>query len=562
MKGSLPYLIGYRLIMIRNMFRKPTRETLTKLAISIVLGGLFVTGDYLFFVKILNNIKNQQLGILEIVLVTRLMTMVFLTFLSMLIFSNIITSISTTYLSEDLALLLSSPISIRSIAGSKFIEAIINSSWLVLLAGIPIFVAYGRVNQAPLWFYGWILCVILPFLVFPAALGSLITMLLMRFFPAKRTHQILTVLGIIFISTLIILFRLLKPEQLAKPMSPHLLSQLLETMRVPSQSYLPSTWATEALARALEGDFTVMMQNWLYLTGSALVSTIIVLLVASSIYFSGWSGSKESKTVSTRTTVQARESRFFHWWFSDIHLSTRSFLMKDTKLFFRDTSQWSQLLLLGALIILYLFNIKLLPFKEYELLNLVSFINLTLSNLVMAGVAVRFLYPAVSLEGKCFWIIHSSPISYRRFLWEKFFLFIIPLLVLGEIISITSNMILDVDRYMMTLSITTNCAIVLGLAGLGVGLGAKYPKFDAENPAQIAVGLGGILYMIFSLIFILLITVALLRPVFVHYYQPYSSIRLDGWDVKGAYLAAILLCALVTYIPMRIGEKALSNLEL
>jgi ABC-2 type transport system permease protein len=388
-------------------------------------------------------------------------------------------------------------------------------------------------------------------------------MILMRFFPAKRLHQIMTILGALFIATLIILFRLMKPEQLVRPIGGELLAQFLLKMRIPSKSYLPSTWATEAMATALENNYSFMWQNWAYLMVSAAVSVIVVMLVASKIYFRGWSGSKESKLLGTGATgYPGKESRFFHWWFSDIHQSTRSLLMKDTKVFFRDTSQWSQLLMLGALIILYLFNIKMLPFKTFDLQNAVSFINLGLSNLVMAGVAVRFLFPAVSLEGKCFWIIHSAPISYRRFIWEKFFLFIIPLIVLGELISLVSNLILDVDSYMMTLSIITNCAIVLGLAGLGVGMGAMFPKFNADNPAEIAVGIGGILYMIFSLLFIGIITVCLARPVWLHYYQPGASFFSSSWDVFLAYAIALILCIAATFIPMILGEKQLAKQEL
>ena len=38
----------------------------------------------------------------------------------------------------------------------------------------------------------------------------------------------------------------------------------------------------------------------------------------------------------------------------------------------------------------------------------------------MATVAVRFVFPAVSAEGAAFWIIRTSPITLRDFLWSKF----------------------------------------------------------------------------------------------------------------------------------------------
>jgi len=41
-------------------------------------------------------------------------------------------------------------------------------------------------------------------------------------------------------------------------------------------------------------------------------------------------------------------------------------LLKDIRLFFRDTTQWSQLILLAVLVVVYLFNVKALPLFSGE----------------------------------------------------------------------------------------------------------------------------------------------------------------------------------------------------
>ena len=45
-------------------------------------------------------------------------------------------------------------------------------------------------------------------------------------------------------------------------------------------------------------------------------------------------------------------------------VAKREFVLKDIKLFFRDTTQWSQLILLAVLVVVYLFNIKALPLHQ------------------------------------------------------------------------------------------------------------------------------------------------------------------------------------------------------
>ena len=42
----------------------------------------------------------------------------------------------------------------------------------------------------------------------------------------------------------------------------------------------------------------------------------------------------------------------------------RELVLKELRLFFRDTTQWSQLILLAVLVVVYVFNIKFLPLQR------------------------------------------------------------------------------------------------------------------------------------------------------------------------------------------------------
>jgi ABC-2 type transport system permease protein len=100
--------------------------------------------------------------------------------------------------------------------------------------------------------------------------------------------------------------------------------------------------------------------------------------------------------------------------------------------------QWSQLFLLFALMVVYIYSFKLLPLERAQmpsffLQNLISFLNLGMVGFVTSAVAVRFVFPAVSLEGASFWIIRSAPLSLRDFLWAKFWSSLLPLLMIAEL---------------------------------------------------------------------------------------------------------------------------------
>ena len=494
-------------------------------------------------------------------LVARLLSMILLLFFSMLLFSNIVTSLSTLYLSSDLAFLLSSPLRFSSVFTSKFVETALNSSSILLVFGLPVFIVCGQEYGASWLYYVSIPLVLLPFIVIPAGLGTLSTMLLVRFFPVKRVQQVLVVFGLILGAGLVMVFRFLRPEQLVDENGMSQLLSYVGSNRIPTAAFLPSTWGAEIFMAQLEGNPLGALRYFGWLVLVAVGMYALMLQAAKRIYYAGWTGSSESRTAKTITRSTFSERFIMRLQF--LHPGTRSLLIKDIKLFWRDTTQWSQLLMLAALLLIYFFNIKSLPLRNYYLKNLISFLNLGLAGFVLASLGARFIYPSTSLEGNSFWVIHASPIRYRRFLLEKFFIFLLPLLVLAETLVIISNLLLGVNGYMMLLSALTIFLITVGLTGMGVGLGAIYPKFINENPAQIAMSAGGILYMILSLLYIGVTIVLEAWPVYIYFSQQLSR-RSDGGGL-GLYLSygAIGLISLgVTIIPLYLGVKRLQSFEI
>ena len=85
----------------------------------------------------------------------------------------------------------------------------------------------------------------------------------------------------------------------------------------------------------------------------------------------------------------------------------RELVLKELRVFFRDSTQWSQLILLAVLVVVYVVNIKFLPLTgdgvTFFIVNVIPFLNLALAGFVLASIAARFLFPAVSLEGRTWW---------------------------------------------------------------------------------------------------------------------------------------------------------------
>jgi ABC-2 type transport system permease protein len=534
--------------------------------IFFLIGLVFWTGTFIIFYRVLGYF--QSIESLGDFLAAKLLSMVFLVFFSFLIFSNIITSLSTFYLSQDLQLIFSLPLSLSEIFFARLVDTILKSSWMVLVFGLPVFLAYGTIYHVSFFFYGLCLLVFIPFLMIASSVGVIITMTLIHFFPAHRTKDVLFVLSIIFLVFLFLLFRFLKPESLVDPERFASLLDYFAAMRSFSSPALPSFWATECLLPSLQSSykgssFFYFLMLWITSLGLLVTGN----QVAARLYFHGWSKSQESRR------LRLSQSSFFNrtidvlvWPFST---PTRVMIEKDLKVFFRDTTQWSQLLLLLSLVIVYLYNFKVLPFDKspipsFYLQNLFSFLNLGLAGFVLAAIAVRFVFPAVSMEGEAFWIMRTSPFSLKKFLMNKFWMSLIPLVVVAEILTVMTNYFLKATLFMMIFSSITIFFMTFGITSLGVGMGAIYPKFKHTSSAEIPTGFGGLLYMMYAMGLIGLTVVLEARPVYILFTSHAQHTNLPLWfygelGIALFFIGVINIVALV--LPMRYGLKNLSSLE-
>ena len=133
---------------------------------------------------------------------------------------------------------------------------------------------------------------------------------------------------------------------------------------------------------------------------------------------------------------------------------------------------------------------------------------------VLTAISARFAYPAVSQERQAFWVVKTSPLSLKTFLWIKFFIYYFPLLILTEILIVATNVLLHVTPFMMALSTITVFFLVPGIVAMGIGLGAAYPDFKAENPNQTVTSFGGLIFMIVCVGYIGLIILIEAGPVY------------------------------------------------
>jgi ABC-2 type transport system permease protein len=299
----------------------------------------------------------------------------------------------------------------------------------------------------------------------------------------------------------------------------------------------------------------------LWTTAAALV--VLGALLHRWLYLTGFSRAQESaqRWVRTRGTMGGVASRLL----SPFGILRRELVLKELRLFFRDTTQWSQLILLAVLVVVYVFNIKYLPLRgegiTFFLVNVVPFLNLVLAGFVLASIAARFIFPGVSLEGRTLWLLRSSPMAVRDLLWAKFWVGTLPLLLLALAIVGVTNWLLQVSDFMFFVSVGSITLMTFALSGLAIGFGTMFPQFETENAAQIPTSFGGLLYMMAAVALIGGVVVLQARPVY-----GFLSARAYGQAIEPSEMAfgfglAALLCIVATVAPIQLAMRRLEAVE-
>jgi ABC-2 type transport system permease protein len=431
---------------------------------------------------------------------------------------------------------------------------------MVALLLVPIIAAYGAAFEAGWAFAGLAIVAGIPFLLFPAAAGSALTLLLVNIFPARRTRDLLSVITALAIAGLVILFRAARPEQLVRPEGFQNFMQFVASLDTPSSPWLPSEWFSETLMRWIQRQavWPALLRLW----GAAAA----LILVGGMLHARGWARgfSQAQEGASRRSTPGARRP-----WIDRALMvlgpTRRELVLKELKVFARDSTQWSQLIMLGVLVVVYVANVRYLPLNGSGmttlLRNVIPFLNLALAGFVLASIAARFVFPSVSLEGRTWWLLRSSPLPMHDVLWAKFWVGALPLFILALILVGVTNVMLGVLPFVQAVSLSAIAALVFPLTALALAFGTFYPRFDTENAAQIPTSFGGLLFMMSGITLIGLVAYLTGRPAARFIVAQHFGWARDPLQMVVPFALALTVCIAATVIPLVLARRRLEGTE-
>ena len=547
-----------------NQIASVRHESKLKVGVVSVSAVMLWFGAYFLFWSAFRWLKMYEMdavrpgfGIGELIM-SRMLSVFALALFFMLLFSNTLIAYSTLYKARENAYLVQAPIPWWEYFLARLVECVVFSSWASAYLGSPMMLAYGFVEKAPWPFYVAAVAFYLPYIAMPAAIGSIIAMALVRVFPRLPRGSMVGV-GLIAVVCMFMYLRgTVSVEQLGDPN----FQTIRETLNRTQSWMLPSHWAAHGVLAASAGDYTASWFDFFLLLSNALMSITVAALFANAVFYPGWSdllgNDMNRKTPPGRGWVGRVDVALR--WLREPH---RALVTKDIKIFWRDTTQWSQFVIFFGIMAVYVASLRDRASIDTSSWwrPLVICLNIGACTLILATLTSRFVFPLISLEGRRFWVVGLAPLTFRQLILQKFWLSVSTTSAFTVSLVLLSCSMLRVEPIFFALSLYCIVITNFALSGLAVGLGSLFPNFQEDNPARIVSGMGGTLNFLLSMVYITIVIGAQSTVMIGHSKGLFATPQNFQTALMAVVAGTAILSALTTYLPLRLGLRNLERSE-
>jgi ABC-2 type transport system permease protein len=568
-------LFRLRWVIFVSSFKraKPLRKILTILLGLLVL-GVFI-GCFMLTRSFLGLLKSPlfiESGVNPSVIVNAIPVLIVSSVFLLIMLTSFRLLLQALYLSNDMDFLVSAPIPIRAVFLSKLLETVLPNFILVVAFGLPVLLGLGAAGGYQLIYYPLVF-VVLAFIALAAAgISSLLVMLVVRIFPARRVAEILTLLGAILFFVLSQSFNLMGKK--LETISPEQISQGSQILSSFDNAWFPLAWGGRSL-------IDLGQEHWLsgvfFLALTVSLSAIVfwfALNTAERLYYTGWTSlqvsaqRKKNHQAINHRHLSAESSRIFRQL---LPRQVGAIILKDFTVIRRDLNNLSQLV--GVFIMGIVLAVMLLrsggnpsagsseaPAQVMSLLrSAMAYGSMVIGLFVGWGLISRLGLVAFSMEGRRYWILKTAPISPGKLLVSKFLMAYLPALILGWIYMLSIAILQHAPYAAILYGIPSLALILAGLGGINLALGVRSVNLTWTDPRKMENGLAGIAGTIVSISYQLVALLLFLGPPLG---LPLLGIS-EGIGVLVGLFAGGTVAVLCTILPLvlvkervyRIGEE-------
>jgi ABC-2 type transport system permease protein len=472
-----------------------------------------------------------------------------------------VVSFSTLYKSKEVFHLITKPISFTKIFLIKFLDNFFYSSTTLLLIITAVLLGYGFYFNLSIWFYPFALFfLILPFMFIAGSAGVITLLIVLRLAGKWGIKKILALAGTFYLISVISFYFISNPIKLVERVFDFYpnIDQYFGFLESGLVKFLPNYWIAESLYWISENKFERAIP-FIY---ANLITSIFVfgvaLFIAKKWYYETWLTSLKVNAELKNNGRKRNQILGFNKK-SNLNVFDESIVKREFLLFFREPSQWLHLMVMLFLITIFISSISgidIIILKSYnQYLKTLVYLIVSLFNVfLVASLALRFVFPLISLEGEALWKVRSAPINYNDLLLKRLIIYFVLIFFVGQLISFFSNY-----QFPLMLSVIAqiNAALTtITLISLNFGMGGIFANYKEKNAIRLASSQGASITFLVTLLYLVVIIIILFIPVSNYFYSVERGINISIWNLLSTSMALLVIAMIISTFSIKFGLNA------
>lgn len=510
---QIVHIIFYKILAFMKFEMDFSPRGIVKSVGSTLVYAGFAVGAFVFALRALDFLLiEQRIGLF---LLHRFISIVLFIFFLSVNIGNIVVSYSTLFRSPEISFLLTKPVNPVRIFVIKFFDNFFYSSGTLIMVMVALLVGFTWYFKVNVWqgvllfFFNF-----LPFMLTAGLIGVLLLLLLMNLAGRIGFRKTVGLLAAGYVALVLAFFKVSSPVATVEGVMKYFpnvdgyFASLIPTYI----KFLPSNWLSEAMFWTAKGNVAEALPYY----ALQMLLTAFLLIV---VYFAG--GAAYLKT--WHRSIDFRENRvkkeekpgFFAFGKSSVFRDplTESIFKRDLHMFIREPAQIIHLAVLLFFIVLFVTSmpsVALLAWKRSVLFTTIFLAVYVFNLFFVITLALRFVFPLISLEGSVIWKVKSAPISLRELLKKRLS---IPLWVIVGISQIMSFLIVfkfycDLIIPFALISFAAAWFIVM----LNFGMGGLFINLKEKNPVRLSSSQGASISFLFSVVYLVVLVAILFFP--------------------------------------------------
>ena len=564
--GIFFHILKYKFLsFVKSTFDRRLVTAVRGFGSLAVFGGFSVAAYLLAFAVTKGVLERTGIGLF--VYHRFISMMLFVLFISVNM-GNIIVSYATLYKSSEVGYLFTKPVSYTQIFVLKFLDNFLYSSATFFLMVFMAVLGYGTYfGYSWLTFLAVVLFVMLPYLFLSACIGVLILMSLMKIAGRWGFRKVMAGLSLLYVAVVVIFFKYSNPIDLVQDAQRLGLSADggIKGLDSGLLANLPNAWVSNVLFYIARGNSALAFTHAAQLLILTAAMFGLVLFVAHRFYYRSWLVTFEFQARSN-TVQSGKAMKLFDFRkASSLPPQLEVLIKKEYFQFFRESSQWIHLALMLVLVGVFAFSVGNINLRlRVTQIQTVGYLILyAFGGFMSCSLALRFVFPAISVEGNSFWSQLSAPLNVKKPFFLKFVLGLILVLIPAISVAVFSNLpfmrMSERRPLLMYFGMYSAFWVSLTLVSLNLGLGGYFANYKEKNPIRLASSQGATLTFLMSLVYLIALVSIIILPLFDYFELLFHFVPFDMSSIVAPATTLYMLSAALSGFALVVGLRSLQR---